>query len=215
MSKKRSHKIKGVKPLWSGTKTSAVCVLTYLWGNYEQRGLCIKLSQSLRHVGTVDVGDKPHIWATSWVWLQSLRHHQWTLKATWWHLESASVESHGITEVKSIPHQVGAPNSDVDDIGDAFPTKALPLAAPDSLGKGRRLSVTFLSSPVASAKVAVAAGTYVAEGLHLVQHTVHLRHHIVSVNRDGVIWTIPQSNVEHGTALKTHTPKLFSLNFDP
>lgn len=40
-----------------------VCVCVYLRSNDEQRGLCVKLSQSLRHVGAIDVGDKPNVWA--------------------------------------------------------------------------------------------------------------------------------------------------------
>lgn len=40
------------------------------------------------------------------------------------------------------------------------------------------------------------------EGLHLIQHPVHLRHHVFTVHTDGSVGAIPQSDVENSTALQ-------------
>lgn len=43
--------------------------------------------------------------------------------------------------------------------------------------------------------------TYMTEGLHLVQHTVHLRHHVHAVHADGRVGAVPQSHVQHSATL--------------
>lgn len=41
------------------------------------------------------------------------------------------------------------------------------------------------------------------EALHLLQHFVHLGHHITAPNLDRCVGAVPQGNVEHCTALQT------------
>lgn len=43
---------------------------------------------------------------------------------------------------------------------------------------------------------------YVTEGLHLVQDTVDLWHHVFAVHVDGCVGAVTQRSVEHSTALK-------------
>lgn len=44
--------------------------------------------------------------------------------------------------------------------------------------------------------------TYMTEGLHLVQHAVHLRHHVHTVHDDRRVGAVPQSHVEHRPTLR-------------
>lgn len=41
------------------------------------------------------------------------------------------------------------------------------------------------------------------EALHLLQNLVDLWHYIFPLNQDGSVGTVPQSHVEHSTALQT------------
>lgn len=45
--------------------------------------------------------------------------------------------------------------------------------------------------------------THVTEALHLVQNLVDLWHHIFPLNHYGSVGAVPQSHVEHSTALQT------------
>lgn len=69
---------------WTGVNTYVcvcVCARGHLGGDDEECGLCVELGEGLGHVSPVDVGDEPNVWSTSWVRLQSLRHHQRALNA--------------------------------------------------------------------------------------------------------------------------------------
>ena len=69
--------------------------------------------------------------------------------------------------------EVRAADADVHHIGDGFPRVTLPGAAADR----------------------------VAELAHLLQHAVHLGHHVLAVDLDGPVRTIAQSDVEDGAIL--------------
>lgn len=77
-------------------------------------------------------------------------------------------------------------------------------------------SLPFVPPSAVRENAAAADGTYVAEGLHLVQHAVHLGHHVCTVHTDGRVGAVPQSDVEHGTTLRdphrhTHTRRQSEL----
>lgn len=50
-------------------------------------------------------------------------------------------------------------------------------------------------------------GTYMAEILHLLQDSVHLRHDIFSIHQDRGVGPVPQSNMKDSSALLTHTTR--------
>lgn len=52
-------------------------------------------------------------------------------------------------------------------------------------------------------KVSSSASTHMTEAFHLLQHLVHLGHHITAPNLDGCVGAVPQGNVEHRTVLET------------
>ena len=45
------------------------------------------------------------------------------------------------------------------------------------------------------------ARTHMTEALHLLQHFVHLWHHISPPNLDGCVGAVPQGHMEHRTVL--------------
>lgn len=47
--------------------------------------------------------------------------------------------------------------------------------------------------------------THMTEPLHFLQNLVDIWHHVLAVHHDGRVGAVPQSNMEHSTALDMHS----------
>lgn len=103
-------------------------------------------------------------------------------------------------------HKVRPSDANVDDICDGLSGVALPLATANFLQGTVTISVSIADSLVFKCQCGFwiflfANGTHMTETLHLLQDLVDVWHHILAVNNDGSVGAVPQSHVEHSTAL--------------
>ncbi len=47
--------------------------------------------------------------------------------------------------------------------------------------------------------------THMAKALHLLQDSVHIRHHVFTLHHDGGVRAVPQGGVENSSTLQTNT----------
>ena len=108
----------------------------------EQGGFRVHRFQYFGDVGTIDVRNKMHI-QVIFIRAQRFGHHERT--------------------------QIGAADTDVDDVGNRFTGVAFPAAGDNGFG----------------------------EGFHLLKHGVHFRHHVFAINQNRSIAAVTQRNVQH------------------
>lgn len=105
----------------------------------------------------------------------------------------------------SSTHQVRSTNANVHNISDGFTTEAFPLSTTHSLQK-RTDTLTQLAFVLYAKRVKWKI-THMAENLHLLQDSVHLRHDIFPIHQDRGVSAVPQGNMKDSSALLTYTTK--------
>lgn len=52
--------------------------------------------------------------------------------------------------------------------------------------------------------ISVSCFTHMTEALHFLENLVDIWHHILAIHHDGSVGAVPQSHMEHSTALRMH-----------
>lgn len=105
----------------------------------------------------------------------------------------------------SSTHQVRSTNANVHNIGNGFTTEAFPHSTAHSLQKYTDMLTQLAFVSHAFCKRIKWEITHVAETLHFLQDSVHLRHDIFSIQQDRGVSTVSQGNMKDSSALVTYT----------